>query len=118
MTPYNNLIDNNYVIYTLCTATVCLITGFFIKSYLYSTVIETPNSPPIFYLNIDHLEEIQETLDQGDELDQETPQNPNLDRDQDMLDQGDEEIQPIFNDDQLKEILDKLNRGEELDQET
>jgi hypothetical protein len=118
MTLFNTLIDNNYVIYTLTTTTVCLIIGLVIKYYFYSTVIETPNSPPIFNLTMDQIEEIQEIFDKGDELDKEIPQNPNLDRDQDMLDQGDEEIKPIFNDDQLKEILDKLNRGEELDQET
>jgi hypothetical protein len=42
------LIGNDLVIYSFCTVSVCLITGYLIKSYFYSIVIETPNSPQTF----------------------------------------------------------------------
>jgi len=42
MTLFNNLIDNNYVIYGLFTITAGLTTYLVIKSYLYPSIIETP----------------------------------------------------------------------------
>ena len=48
MTIFNNIIDNNYVIYGLLTTTIGFMGYLVIKSYLNSTVIETPNSPQTF----------------------------------------------------------------------
>jgi hypothetical protein len=33
-TILSNLIDNDIIVYSLCTVTICLITGFYIKSYV------------------------------------------------------------------------------------
>ena len=72
MTTY--LIDNNYVIYGLISCGVCLISGFFIKSYFYSTLIETPNSPKTLNFTLDQMREIQDILDNEGEY--ETPNLP------------------------------------------
>src|SRR5947208_10113099 len=71
MTIFNNLIDNNYVIYGLFPTTVGLISYLVIKSYFYSTIIETPNSPQTFNLNLEQLKEVQVLLENKGEL--ETP---------------------------------------------
>ena len=73
MTIFNNLIDNNYIILSICTVSVCLITGYFIKrSYFSSTVNETPNSPQTFNFTSEQLKEINYFLDEGNNLDKET----------------------------------------------
>jgi hypothetical protein len=60
----NYILNNNdLVIYTFCTISICLITGFIIKSYFYSTVIQTPNSPQTFNFTLDQLKEIEGSLD-------------------------------------------------------
>jgi len=74
MTIFNNLIDNNYVIYGLFPTTVGLISYLVIKSYFYSTIIETPNSPQTFNLNLEQLKEVQVLLENKGEL--ETPNLP------------------------------------------
>src|SRR5947208_1601753 len=68
MTIFNNLIDNNYVIYGLFPTTVGLISYLVIKSYFYSTIIETPNSPQTFNLNLEQLKEVQVLLENKGEL--------------------------------------------------
>lgn len=75
----NTLLNNDIVFYSFCTITVCLLTGFYIKYYFYSSVIETPNSPPTFNLTLEQLKEMQDILDREDILDLET--NDNLDQD-------------------------------------
>jgi len=77
MTTY--LIDNNYVIYGLISCGVCLISGFFIKSYFYSTLIETPNSPQTFNFSPEQMREIKEFMEEGGVLNEET--NEKLDQD-------------------------------------
>jgi hypothetical protein len=42
----NNLLTHDLILYYLISGTVCLITGYYLKSWFYPTVIETPNSPP------------------------------------------------------------------------
>jgi hypothetical protein len=113
-----NFIDNNLLVYSVCTITVCLITSFCIKYYFYSTVIETPNSPPTFNLTLDQFKEMQDILDREDLLDQET--NDKLDQDfKNILgDENDvdfqseiEENQHHFNDDfqSIFDIIDLFN---------
>lgn len=75
----NFLIDNNYVFYGLCSVSICLITGYFIKSYFYSTVIETPNSPQTFNFTNNQLNEIQDLLEQGEDLDPQIQEQLNQD---------------------------------------
>ncbi len=66
-----NLLQNNFVSIYIISGVVCIITGYYIKSYFYSTVIETPNSPPTFNFNNEQIKEIQAILDKGDKLDKE-----------------------------------------------
>jgi hypothetical protein len=97
MTLLNNLTDNNYIIYSSISISLCLISYFLLKSY-YSH-IETPNSPPTFNLNHDQIKEINDILDRGDKLDKET---------QDKLD---EDFKNMLGDDKIKfdqEIQDQL----------
>jgi hypothetical protein len=79
MTIFNNLIDNNYVIYGLFPTTVGLISYLVIKSYFYSTIIETPNSPQTFNFTPEQFLSINSFLDQGGVLNKET--NDRLDQD-------------------------------------
>ena len=74
-----NLLQNNFVSIYIISGVVCIITGYYIKSYFYSTVIETPNSPPTFNLNKLQIKEIQAILDKGEELNKETQEK--LDQD-------------------------------------
>jgi|ERR1700722_1017923 len=101
----NNLLNNDIIIYSLCTVTLCLITGYYIKSYFNSTVIESPNSPPTFNLNHEQIKEIQGILDKGDELDKET---------RDKLDQDFKSILGPENhaeyQQEIQEIQDQLNQ--------
>jgi len=68
MTLIDNLIDNNYVIYALCTTTACFIGYLVIKSYFYSTIIETPNSPPTFNLSGDQMNTLNKRIEKWEEL--------------------------------------------------
>jgi hypothetical protein len=55
-----NFIDNNLIVYSLCTISGLIITGFYIKYYFYSTpVINTSYSPPTFNISLDQLKEIE-----------------------------------------------------------
>jgi hypothetical protein len=62
------LIDNNYIIYGLCTTTACFIGYLVIKSYFYSTIIETPNSPPTFNLTGDQMNTLNKIIEKWEEL--------------------------------------------------
>jgi hypothetical protein len=100
----NYLIDNDYVIYSLCTVSVCLIAGYFIKSrFLNSTVTETPNSPPTFYISLDQLKEIEI---QSEQENQPKLTDGQLDEIEDTLD----------NDGQLNDIFKKIFTKEEYEQ--
>jgi hypothetical protein len=102
-------INNELVLYSLCVATVCLITGFYIKSVFYSTDIETPSSPPTFNLNLEQLKEVQDILDKGDELNQETKNKLDLDFKEILgsdYDQFNQEISEI--DDQFRQALQEI----------
>jgi RAB protein geranylgeranyltransferase component A len=70
----NYILNNDLVIYSLCSVTICLVTGYFIKSYLYSVSLsnQTPNSPPTFNFTLEELKQIEDSLDNNNELDQET----------------------------------------------
>jgi len=52
-------INNDLVFYSLFISSGVLLTGLFIKSYFYPTVIETPYSPPTFNLTLQQLREIE-----------------------------------------------------------
>ena len=98
MTLFNNLIDNNYVIYGLFTITAGLTTYLVIKSYLYPSIIETP---PTFNFTQRELSDIQEFMNQGGVLNQET--NDRLDQDlqtimgEDLYNEFQHDIQLIDN---------------------
>jgi hypothetical protein len=69
----NNLLNNDLITICLISGIVCLTTGYFIKyKLLNSSLIETPNSPPTFNFSLDQLKEIQDLLDNGGVLNQET----------------------------------------------
>jgi hypothetical protein len=68
MTLINNLIDNNYIIYSLYTTTACFIGYLVIKSYFYSTIIETPNSPPTFNLTGEQMDTLNKIIEKWEEL--------------------------------------------------
>jgi hypothetical protein len=68
----NTLLNNDISLYYLIPCAVCLISGYFIKSYFYPTVIKTPNSPQTFNLSSEQLKDINEIFDRGEELDKET----------------------------------------------
>lgn len=84
----NYLIDNKYL--TLSIISLTVITGFWIKSYFFTTPSSPPNSPPTFNLSLDQLKEIE--VEAEDKISH-------------------------FNLEQLSEIVDKLNRGEELEED-
>lgn len=62
------LIDNNYIIYGLCTTTACFIGYLVIKSYFYSTIIETPNSPPTYNLSGEQMDTLNKIIEKWEEL--------------------------------------------------
>jgi hypothetical protein len=76
----NNLLNNDLVIICLISGVVCLTTGYFIKTFFYSSPINTPQT---FNFTHEQLKELQHTLDKGDALDKEI---------QDKLDQDIEQI--------------------------
>jgi hypothetical protein len=93
MSLFNIIYDNsNIMFYSVFIGTASLLTVLFIKSYLVSTNIETPNSPPTFNFSQEQLNEVQAILDRGDQLDQET---------QDLLDQ---DLQTIMGEDLYNEM--------------
>lgn len=98
MTIFNNLIDNNYIIYGLVITTTGLISYLVIKSFS-SSIIETPNSPQKFNFTLDQLKECQDILDNKGES--ETP-NLSLELNKEVQDILDNEGEL---DDSLKQIL-------------
>ena len=56
----NYIINNDIVIYSLCSITICLIIGAAIKAHFNSTLNETPNSPQTFNFTLDQLKEIED----------------------------------------------------------
>jgi hypothetical protein len=97
MTLLNNLIDNNYVSYGLFATTAGFIGYLVIKSYFYTTVIQTPNSPPTFNFTLDQLKECGVILDRGEALAQE---------DRDKLDL---DLQTIMGEEQYNQFNQELN---------
>lgn len=63
-----NLIENNPVPSVLITTVACIIGYIIIKSYLNSSTIEVPNSPPTFNLSGDQIETLNKIIDRWDEL--------------------------------------------------
>lgn len=61
----NYQINNGLVFYSLFISTGVLLTGSFIKSYFYSTVIETPYTPPTFNYTPQQLREMDDLMTQG-----------------------------------------------------
>jgi ribosomal protein S13 len=68
----NNLLNNDLDLICLISGIVCLTTGYFIKSYFETTIIQTPNSPPTFNLTHEQIQELEDILDKGEKLDKET----------------------------------------------
>lgn len=100
--------NNDLVLYSLTACIVCLATGYFIKSYYFTTQI---NSPPTFNLNLEQLKEVQDILDRGEELDKET--QTKLDEDfqnilGDNFEQYHQEMQ-LIQDEFERELQDILN---------
>jgi len=107
---FNNIIDNNYVFYSLFTTTAGLITYLVIKSYLNSSVIETPNSPQTFYFTPDQMSKIKDILDNEEEY--ETPNFPLK-----ITTEQNKELQDILdNEGDLDEYLKQILTTEEYDQ--
>lgn len=65
----NYILNNELVVYSFCTITICLLTGYLLKSYVNPRVIETPSSPQTFNLTLEQFKETQEILERGEELD-------------------------------------------------
>jgi len=106
----NLLVDNNYVIYGLLTTTIGFMGYLVIKSYLNSTVIETPNSPQTFNFTLDQLREIQDILKNEGEF--ETPNLPLK-----ITTEQNKEVQDILdNEGDLDEYLKQILTTEEYDQ--
>nr|YP_009487316.1 hypothetical protein [Russula virescens]AWB36218.1 hypothetical protein [Russula virescens] len=89
----NNLLENNLIFYGLGSVSICLITGFCIKSYFFTTPSSPPNSPPTFDLSLDQQKEIEA------DAEAKVNQSSNLTLEQ------------------LSEIINKLNQGEVLDED-
>jgi hypothetical protein len=83
--------------------TITLITGFYIKSNFF-TKIETPNSPRTFDLTQEQINELQEILDRGETLDQDTKDK--LDPDFSLM-LGEEDSNELMK--ETLELRDELN---------
>jgi len=92
---------------------VSITTGYFIKTkFLKSSIIESPNTPPTFNFTHDQIKEINDFLDQGGVLNEETA----LKHDQDIKTIMGDELYAQFlqdtkqiEDDFAKELADILN---------
>lgn len=109
MTSY--LLDNNYVIYALFTSTVGFMGYLIIKSYFYSSIIDSPNSPQTFKLSPELLKECQEILDNEGEY--EIPNlSPELNKEvQDTLDNEgelDDFLKNIFSEEEYNQYKEEL----------
>jgi hypothetical protein len=63
-----NLLNNNLVFICLISGIVCLTTGYFIKTLIYSSPINTPNSPQTFNFTHEDLKKLNGILDEGEVL--------------------------------------------------
>jgi predicted DNA binding CopG/RHH family protein len=85
----------------LISAIACLTTGYYIKSNFFRK-IQTPSSPtPTFHFSQEQINEIQELLDKGETLDQDTKDK--LDQDFRIM-LGEEEYEKL-----MKETLELQN---------
>lgn len=102
-----NIIDNNYVIYSLVATT----TGFFvyviIKSYVTTTEV-TP--PPTYDFSTEDLGRIQDLMERG-ESNQETPNSPST-----LI--PNYQLNLNFTQEQMHDIRVRVERGEQLDPQT
>jgi hypothetical protein len=106
-----NLLNNDLNL--ICVISVCLITGitgYFIKSYFYSSVIETPNSPQTFNFTPEQLKEVQVLLENKGEL--ETPNLPLK-----ITPEQNKEVQDLLdNEGELDDYLKQIFTKEQYDQ--
>ena len=72
MTIFNNIIDNNYIIYGLVLTTTGFITYLVLKSYFTTTIIDTPNSPKTFNFTPEQVSQINKFMEEGGVLNKET----------------------------------------------
>lgn len=100
-----NLFNNDLIYIYLISGIVILTTGYFLKSYLTSTIIETPNSPPTFNFTLQKLKEIEETFDRT-ELGSPVTLDEKV---QDKLDPNLTNILSQENYDQYQQVMDKLH---------
>jgi hypothetical protein len=63
-------INNDFIIYTICSITVCVISGLIIKNYFYHTTNGT-QTPPTFNLTHQQVKELNDILDKGEEISEE-----------------------------------------------
>jgi len=106
---FNNIIDNNYVVYAVTITTISLISYLVIKSFS-SSIIETPNSPQTFNFTLEQLKELQDILDNEGEF--ETPNLPLK-----ITTEQNKEVQDILdNEGDLDEYLKQILTTEEYDQ--
>jgi hypothetical protein len=66
-----NLSNNELIIYSIATVTVILVTSLLIHTYLVTTTMETPDSPPTFNFAPKDLKELDQMMDTGAELSEE-----------------------------------------------
>jgi hypothetical protein len=67
-----DLLNNDLIIYSICTVSVILVTGLIIQYYFINKTIETPNSPPTFNFTSAQLRELDQEFEKGKKLDDET----------------------------------------------
>jgi hypothetical protein len=107
-TILSNLIDNDVIVYSLCTVTICLITGFYIKSYFYSSIIEIPNSPPTFNFSLDQLKEIENQSEQESHKELSVEQIEELEDKLDKEEELDDIFKEILNEEEFKQYQSEL----------
>nr|YP_009487184.1 hypothetical protein [Russula compacta]AWB36086.1 hypothetical protein [Russula compacta] len=100
----NTIANNDILLYSLCTFSICLIAGFYLKSY-YSNSI-TQSSPPTFNFTQEQLNEILEELDRGENLDQQV---------QDRLDEDFRNMLGAENYAQFQQDLDQIHAEAEAE---
>jgi hypothetical protein len=95
------MILNNDLVIICLTSTVCFTIGYFyISKFWNSTPIQTPNSPQTFNFSHDQIKEINDLLERGGVLNQET---------QDLLDQ---DLQTMMREDLYNEMQGELQQIE------
>jgi hypothetical protein len=93
----NNLLNNDLVFICLISGIICLSTGYFIKTKIFTTVIETPQ-PQTFNFRLADLKKLDDMLTRGESLDTE---NKKLN----------------FTPDQLREMQERLKNGDLVNRE-